>query len=413
MRMFIHGIKSLIRRPAKTAMLLVILFIVFNLIFIGFIIQNSVQQSKAYIRSQIGSAVEYRIDTTAYLAAMEKARSTATTSGPSTTLSALRPPSLSLKVAGTIAQNQYVKSFYITESTNVNSSTIKPAQTQAASGGFQRNFSNFTLSGSNQADNISFATGAVTLTSGNAITEDDLKNGNKVVLISQDVATANNLRVGDMISLSYVAQEFGTPGGSRTQSSTTAAATTTATAVNYEVIGIYTATSTTSATSTASTASTFDVNTIFTSNTVIYNLKGTTGADDTSGSIVYMLDNPNHVAAFIKDESPNLTSQYHILDSNDTEYNSLTKPLDLISFITSILIWVVFIAGAAIILAISTIFVRDRKFEIGLLLSSGEGKLKIITQFIFEMMVIAIIAFAISFASSNRYSYFTTYTKRN
>lgn len=90
MRMFIHGIKSLIRRPAKTAMLLIILFIVFNLIFIGFIIQNSVQQSKLYIRSQIGGAVEYKMDFTAYMAAMEKSRSTSASATPSAT--ALRPP---------------------------------------------------------------------------------------------------------------------------------------------------------------------------------------------------------------------------------------------------------------------------------------------------------------------------------
>jgi putative ABC transport system permease protein len=395
MRMFIHGIKSLIRRPAKTAMLLIILFIVFNLIFIGFIIQNSVQQSKLYIRSQIGGAVEYKMDFTAYMAALEKSRSTAGTTAAPTT--ATRPPSLSLKVAETIAKSSYVKSFYITESANVNSAKVTPAQTQTTGGGFQRTFSNFTLSGSNQTDNINFVTGLVKLTEGKTFTADNLKNGDKVVIISKDVADANNLRVGDMVSLSYVAsQAQDLPGaGGRNAAGTTTAATTTAKAVDYEVIGIYTATSTTS------TASTFDVNTMFTSNTVIYDLKGATGADETSGSVVYMLDNPEHVAAFIKEQSPNLTSEYHSLYSNDDEYDSLTKPLNLISFITAILIWVVFIAGAAIILAVATIFVRDRKFEIGLLLSSGEGKLKIIAQFIFEMMLIAIVAFGISVASSN------------
>ena len=233
------------------------------------------------------------------------------------------------------------------------------------------------------------------MTDGKALTAENLKNGDKVVIISKDVADANNLRVGDMVSLSYVAaQGFEAPGaGGRNGGAT--AATTTAKAVDYEVIGIYEATSTTS------TASTFDVNTMFTSNTVIYDLNGTTGKDETSGSVVYLLDNPEHVAAFIKEQSPNLTSEYHSLYSNDDEYNSLTKPLNLISFITAILIWVVFIAGAAIILAVATIFVRDRKFEIGLLLSSGEGKMKIITQFIFEMMLIAIVAFGISVASSN------------
>ena len=67
MRVLIHGLKSLIRRPEKTSMLFVILFIVFNLIFSGFIIQNSIQKSKEYIRSQIGSAVEYRMDFTSFI----------------------------------------------------------------------------------------------------------------------------------------------------------------------------------------------------------------------------------------------------------------------------------------------------------------------------------------------------------
>jgi putative ABC transport system permease protein len=57
MRQIIHGLKSLIRRPAKSIMLFIILFVVFNLVFTGFIIQNSVARSKEYIRNQIGSAV--------------------------------------------------------------------------------------------------------------------------------------------------------------------------------------------------------------------------------------------------------------------------------------------------------------------------------------------------------------------
>lgn len=71
MRIFIHGLKSLIRRPAKTFMLFIILFVVFNLIFTGFIIQNSIKESKTYIREQIGSAVEYKMDYTAAMNAVQ------------------------------------------------------------------------------------------------------------------------------------------------------------------------------------------------------------------------------------------------------------------------------------------------------------------------------------------------------
>jgi putative ABC transport system permease protein len=390
--MFIHGLKSLIRRPAKTAMLFVILFIVFNLIFVGFIIQNSVQQSKSYIRSQIGGYVEYQMD---YSSFMNTAQKPGTQTGGQTS-EMTQPAALSLSVAEKMASSQYVASYYITESTNVSSDTVDPAETQETSGGFQMNFSDFTLSGSNNVNYINFVTGDVTLSDGAMPTEDNLKNGDKVVMISEDVADANDLRVGDTISLATVTRSFTAPsaadqGGQQASGNQQPESdTTTGDSYDYVVVGIY---------QTVSEA--FDVNTIFTSNTVIVDLNGTAGSDETTGSIVYLLNNAEDVDAFVAENTPYLTSEYHTLYSNDEQYTSLTKPLNLISFIVSILIWVVFIAGAAIILAIVTIFVRDRKFEIGLLLSSGEGKLRIISQFVFEMLVIAVIAFSISIVSSN------------
>jgi putative ABC transport system permease protein len=395
MRGFIHGLKSLVRRPAKTGMLFIILFVVFNLIFTGFIIQNSIARSKEYIRSQIGSAVEYRIDFTAF-----RSNNQGQNERPAQMTSV---PALSIKVAEQIAANHYVKSYYLSEAANVNSSSIDPAQTQDSTDVFQRNFSDFTLSGTNNIENLDFALGNIQLTSGRSLTSDDLKNGTAVVIVSEDVAKANNLRIGDMVGLSKVTPTRPGQGGqnnsannannssNNTNNSANNAASVTAAATEseYEVIGIYKA-----------VEDSFNVNTMFTSNTVINDLNGTAASDETTGSIVYLLDTPDHVAAFKTEATPLLTSQYHTLYSDDTEYVSLTKPLNLISFITSILIWVVFIAGAAIIMALVTIFVRDRKFEIGLLLSSGEGRMKIIAQFVFEILIIAIFAFIISALSS-------------
>ena len=160
MRMFIHGLKSLLRRPAKTSMLLVILFIVFNLIFTGFIIQNSIQKSKDYIRSQIGSAVEYRMDFTSIAQGNRIPGQ-----------GQIRPVALSLTVAEKIAQNKYVKSYYVTESANVNSETVTPAETQESStGGFIRSFSDFNLSGTNNPQNLAFALENVSLADGRALT---------------------------------------------------------------------------------------------------------------------------------------------------------------------------------------------------------------------------------------------------
>lgn len=393
MRFLIHGLKSLVRRPAKTGMLLVILFVVFNLIFTGFIIQNSIARSKDYIRNQLGSAVEYKMDYTAFIAANKPSN---TGERPSMT----SVPALSKKVAEKIAANHYVESCYITESANANSDTIDPADTQSSSTGFQRNFSDFNFSGTNNVKNLDFVLGNVKLTSGRTLSADDLSSGSNVVIISEDLATENSLLVGDTISLSKAStpmqqaagQGGGDQGGQNGQGGSTSTTSTTSTAesVSYQVIGIYKA-----------VEEDFDVNTIFTSNTVIDKLNDTADSDETNGSIVFLLDDPDHIEAFKEEASPYLTSEYHILYSDDSEYTSLTKPLDLLSFITSILIWVVFVAGAAIIMALVTIFVRDRKFEIGLLMSCGEARLKIIAQFVFEIMLIAFVAFGISVASSS------------
>ncbi|MDD5604148.1 MAG: ABC transporter permease [Eubacteriales bacterium] len=377
MRIFIHGFKSLVRRPAKTGMLLVILIVVFVLVFTGFIIQNSINQSKIYIRNQIGGVVEYRTDTSSALGAGIRSI-----------------PALSRKVAEKIASSRYVEKYFITESANVESDTIDPANAQQQQAGavFQQNFSDFTMKGSNQTDNIDFAMGNIILSEGRMMTPAELAGGDKVVLISQEVADANYLKAGDVIELSLVTLQMRVwnPGGSTGSTGGSAAG---AAPVEYEVIGIYEAQN-----------ADFNLNTIFTSNTVIDEIRGTVNTDDTNASVVFMLNSPTDVDAFIKESTPYLTSEYHILYSNDDEYESLTKPLDLISLITTLLIWVVFIAGAAIILAVVTIFVRDRKFEIGLLLSSGEAKLKIVSQFIFEMLVIAVIAFLISSVSSSMIS---------
>ena len=389
MRMFIHGIKSLIRRPAKTLMLFVIFFVVFNLVFTGFIIQNSIKQSKEYIRNQLGNVVEYKMDFEKFMSSMQNQRQRASNNQ----AQIARPGALSISVAEKIAKSPYVKGFYMTDSANVNSDTIDPAETQQSGGNFQRSFSDFTLSGTNQPENLDFVLGNVKLTDGSILTQSNVDTSDKVVIISEDVAETNSLKVGDTISLSRVTMNMRQQGGNdnrNNENSNNSNSTTASEADAYDVIGIYEAVD-----------DTFSVNTIFTSNNVIAALNDTESSDDTNASIVYLLDSPGHIDTFKYEQSKYLTSEYHILYSNDEEYESLTKPLNLISFIASILIWVVFIAGAAIILAIVTIFVRDRKFEIGLLLSSGEAKFKIVSQFVFEILVIAIIAFVISVGSSN------------
>ncbi|WP_461205076.1 ABC transporter permease [Clostridium sp. DL1XJH146] len=372
MRLFDHGIKSLIRRPVKTIMLFSIFFIVFCLMFTGLIIESSIDESKEYIRYEIGAAVEYRMD---YDSVMEKGE---------------RPPSLSLSVAENIASNSYVKDFFITDSANADSEDLVAVETQESADGFSRNASSFTLYGTNGTIPIDLALEKIDLVDGTLLSEDNIANSDYVVIVSDDLASENNLRVGDLIDLE-ISQSSSNPMTQNNQKSSQNSTTSTdSSTAEFEIIGIY-----------SSIEDGYSENNMFTSLSVVNELKGTDGEDETTASIIYLLDDPLDVDEFVEEASPYLTSDMHTLYSDNATYEELTQPLDLIAFIASLLIWVVFIAGSLIILAIVTIFVRDRKFEIGLLLSSGEGKMKIVSQFILEILVIAIVAFGISVGASN------------
>ncbi len=372
MRMLLHGLKSLQRRPLKTVMLFIIFFIVFNLVFIGLIINNSIKESKAYIRNQMGAVVEYRLDMERFMEGFLRPRD-----------SNLSIPSLSISVAERIAASRYVQNLFITDSANVTSEQVEPVKTQQSLGGFQRAFSDFTLTGSNLITPLDLVMGNIKLVDGSLLSEQNLDSGDRLILISRELAATNDLKTGDIISLARMGLAGMMPGMGGGREITAEEA------IDYEVVGIYEA-----------VKDDYNVNTIFTSLEVINDIQNRGETDDTNAGIVYLLDSPDHIEAFKAEAEPYLTSEYHVLYANDEEYESLTKPLNLLSFIASILIWVVFIAGAVIILSIITIFVRDRKFEIGLLLSSGEGKLNILGQFIFEIIVVAVFAFGLSVGSS-------------
>ena len=57
---------------------------------------------------------------------------------------------------------------------------------------------------------------------------------------------------------------------------------------------------------------------------------------------------------------------------------------------------VVIVAGSAILCLILILTIRNRYYEIGVFLSLGQNKIKIILQQLLEILIIATVAFALS-----------------
>lgn len=83
------------------------------------------------------------------------------------------------------------------------------------------------------------------------------------------------------------------------------------------------------------------------------------------------------------------------------EYKAISKMIDSISTIFSVVKIIIFVVAGIITALIMLLSLRERKYEIGLLLSLGETKLRIIGQIFLEVAIILVLAFGISYGVSS------------
>jgi putative ABC transport system permease protein len=358
-----HAILSLLRKPAKAVMIFVIISVVYGLVFTGIIIQNSVKSSKEYVRKELGAVVSMTTDAVKVI-------------NQRMTGAEFKRLELPVSVANEIAKDPMVKELFITQTANVSNADLKSAVDMGNEngGGFTlkmnrdgQDGSSFTLVGSSSDTPLEFYNGTYQITQGHLRSSADASKD--TLIVSDEFASMNNLSVGSLVELAN------RDGDSYT----------------FEVIGTF------------SGSETYMVDQMYSSLDSVYKLSGIQAGAESASSISFLLNDPLDVDQFISRHEAELPNDYLVLDANDSEYESLTRPLDLISTITSILLVVVFIAGALIMLAIITIFVRDRRNEIGLLLSSGEGRIKIVLQFILEILMVSVLSFLLA-AGTSRFS---------
>lgn len=373
MRVIKHALLSLIRKPTKAIMVCTILVLVFGLIFTGVIIQNSVEGSKKYVRRQLGATVQF---TPNYLLAdKDKIED----------YSILQPTE---DLARSVSNDYRVKDVYLVKNGYVQINGLStgrkmdPEQEKHFNEHPEERMVHSDIFGVDKSKPIEFEVGGLKLEKGEFFTPQQMDNAEMVALISDSLARVNNLEVGAKIKAFkegayYKATESGGTEPNRNDY-----------LEEITIVGIYSGT------------------TPEQSDRIYMPLKSMApfsydydNAPTINGAYI-LLNDPLDVESYIADSTPKLPNKYMKMTANDDEYKRLTAPLNLMATITTLLIWVVFGAGALIIISIVTIFVRDRKFEIGLLLASGESKVKILLQFMLELFVIALLAFLISAGAS-------------
>lgn len=371
---------NITRKKSKTILLLIILFIVANLILATISIKKATDEQVSYAKKTLGSQVTLSAD-------MEKMRALRESSGDSNQTRLARPTA-NLADVEKIAESDYVKDYTYSITTSANASGFDVIETainndikdRPGFGNFAESTGNVQVEGVNSYAYISDVQNkTMSLTSG---TYFDEKTDDQVI-ISYDLADANNFKVGDSIKLINID---------------------TSKTYTFKVIGIYD-TETNDATENFGMIS--SSNKIYMNTTTAAKLLSTTSYNNGNYSVnnvIYYLDNAEHVNEFISEAKKlvtNLADNNLILSANTDAYDKMAGPIESVGDFANTILIIVVLASIGIITLIINNQIKDRKYEIGVLMSLGEKKKKIVMQFIIELLVITTMAIILSTATSS------------
>ena len=233
----------------------------------------------------------------------------------------------------------------------------------------------FQIKGVSESSSYSeFSAGTASLVEGEAITSED--EGTNNVLIEQSLAEANDLSVGDTFKIKDTDDKD----------------------VEVTIKGIY-KTSDSGDSMSAQFNFMNPSNTIFSSYTMVNTLTGSEGK--TIDSAVYNLEDPKDMDSFVKQANKLIDTDTFSLETNDQMYQQMLQPLNNVSSFAKNIVILVAAAGVVILTLIIMLSIRERKYEIGVLLSLGESRMKVISQFFVEIFICMIFALGIAAASGN------------
>ncbi|PEX25543.1 ABC transporter permease [Bacillus cereus] len=357
---------SLQSRKGKSLILLAIFLIVTNLVFAGFTIQSASSKATDLARQQLGADINLRIDINKYL---EEQNSNQNAN------EARKVPSIEKKEADKLKNSKYLDHYNYLKSAIAE---LKELHNVEPSGGAQsfgpNNNLNFTLQGVGDFSLLEAAQDKkLKLVEGEGITSKTV--GKNVAMIEKKLAEKNNLKVGDKLQIGEVMDEE-------------------LTTKELEIIGIYESKEEAPSFGGQSFALLEPANQIYVPYSVMNSLE----------NAIYSLKDSKDIDAF-KEEAKKLgLPAYYELDAQDNVYKQMIGPIENIASFSKTIVIMVSIAGATILGLIIMLSIKKRRKEMGILLSIGEKKWKLMGQLLVEVLCIAVLAFGLSLATGEKVS---------
>ncbi|GKQ43182.1 ABC transporter permease [Companilactobacillus sp. RD055328] len=367
-------------KKGRSLLLIIVMTVIMVFIMAGLLIRNGAVATVENTKNEAGASVTLAADRQK---AFSKMRKQASSSGERPSLNM---ESVSLKTVKKIAKLSQVKSYNVSVSTSVDADSFDSISTSSGSsvmmgGGGPQGESDddsttgdITVNGVNDMSTITeFKNNKSTIKSGRALNSDDV--GTKNVVIENELAKENDLEVGDTITVKDTTSDTN----------------------SYEltIVGIYKASST-STSQMMGPGQSDPSNTIYTAYDLANTFKGQSGKVD---SATYSLNSPTQKSAFIKTAKKDINTNKFSLVADDSTYQQLKKSMKQMESFANKIVWLVAIAGTIILALIIILMVRERRYEMGVLLSLGESRIKIVGQLLVEMLMLLIVSLTLAGAT--------------
>ncbi|MFQ9924930.1 MAG: ABC transporter permease [Beduini sp.] len=370
------------RKKGRTVLMFFIFFIMATVIISGISIKKAAQSSMRQARQAVGSEFSLYINydkSNPNIKQIEKK----TDFGTGIKIVNEGEP-ISDAIVRQIGETDGIKNYNATTTMSLADNGLKsikaPKQEQAFQFSTNGDMPNFQMNVNLNSELSSlFQNGTMKLIEGEHITPEDKQKA----LIHKKLAEENGLKVGDKINLKLsenISEELGA----------------TDKEVEVEIAGIF------DNVKTAEDSSMLSI--MMPENTIITDME--TGKI-LQGHDVFEFDTANF---YVKDPKEmtdivnevkklDLDWQQFMIDQNDAEYQQIAGSIEKLDQLITTILLAAFIVSGIILTLILSLWIKSRIYETGILLSLGISKIKIIGQYIAELLLIALFAFGLSFLS--------------
>lgn len=199
------------------------------------------------------------------------------------------------------------------------------------------------------------------------------KNDDNKILVHEEFAKKNKLKLHDKIGLKFLNMNGNGDANKESQ---------------YEIVGIFSGKKQEKYTGFSSD---YSENSMFVNYNSAQNSLNIKGNDQIANKILLHTQNSDSMDKVINQIKNKITnSSKYIIEKNDNAFKEVIDSINGVKHIIQMMTYSIMVAGLVVLSLILILWLRERIYEIGILLSIGVSKLKIIGQFIMELVFVSI-----------------------